>query len=62
MGATDDGCMSTWCNVVAGHIAVSVHPLIDAKCRVSIELLNFIRLAIEEILEKDRIPMGKELT
>jgi hypothetical protein len=62
LGATDDGGMSTRRNVVAGYIAVSVYPLVDAKCGVSVELLNLICLAIEEILERNRICMGEELT
>jgi len=45
--ATDDGGMSAWCNVVAGYIAVSVYPLVDAKCGITVELLNLICLFIE---------------
>jgi len=39
--------MSAWCNVVAGYIAVSVYPLVDAKCGITVELLNLICLFIE---------------
>jgi hypothetical protein len=39
--------MSARCNVVAGYIAVSVYPLVDVKCGITVELLNLICLAIE---------------
>jgi hypothetical protein len=39
--------MGTRCNVVAGYIAVSVYPLVDAKCRITVELLNLVCLVIE---------------
>jgi hypothetical protein len=41
LSATDDGSMSARGNVVAGHMAVSVHPLVDVKCRITVELLCF---------------------
>lgn len=47
LGTADDRGMSAWCNVVAGYIAVSVYPLVDAKCRITIEMLNLICLVIE---------------
>jgi hypothetical protein len=31
-------------NVVAGHIAVSVHPVINAKGRITVELLDIVCL------------------
>ena len=43
--------MSARCNVVAGYIAVSVHPLVDVKCGITVKLLNLICL-VEGILEK----------
>lgn len=51
MRAADDGGMSARCNVVAGYIAVSVHPLVDVKCGITVKLLNLICL-VEGILEK----------
>ena len=42
--ATDDGGMGARRNVIAGHIAVSVHPLVDVKCGITVELLDFVCL------------------
>ena len=42
--ATDDGGMGARRNVVAGYIAVSVHPLVDVKCWITVELLDFVCL------------------
>jgi hypothetical protein len=44
--ATDDGGMSARCNVVAGYIAVSIYPLVDVKCGISVELLDLVCLVI----------------
>jgi len=48
--------MSVRCNVVAGYIAVSVYPLVDVKCGITVKLLNLICLVIEGILE-DKIKL-----
>ena len=45
--AADDGGMSARCNVVAGYIAVSVYPLVDAKCGITVKMFNLICLVIE---------------
>lgn len=45
--AADDGSIGARCDVVAGYIAVSVYPLVDAKFRITIELLNLVCLVIE---------------
>lgn len=37
-------------DVVAGHVAVSVHPLIDAESGVAVELLDLVFLLIEGCL------------
>jgi len=42
--ATDNGCVRARRDVVAGHEAISVHPLIDAECGVAVELLDFVCL------------------
>ena len=55
MRATDDGSMSARCDVVTGHIAVSVDPLVDVKCGITVELLNLVCLANRRIfLVKNR--------
>ena len=60
LGATDDGGMRARCDVVAGYIAVSVYPLIDVKCRITVELLNLVCLGIGEFfLERNMISMGR---
>lgn len=43
--------MRARCDVVAGHVAISVHPLIDAECGVAVELLDFVCLYFREITE-----------
>ena len=35
----NDGCVGTRGDVIAGHIAVSVYPLLDAKRGIAVELL-----------------------
>jgi hypothetical protein len=45
--AADDGCVRARRDVVAGHVAVSVHPLIDAESGIAVELLYLVCLLIE---------------
>ena len=42
--ATDDGRVCARRDVVPGHVAISVHPLIDAECGVAVQLFDFVRL------------------
>ena len=42
--AADDGGVRAWRDVVAGHVAVSVHPLIDAEVGIPVELLDLVCL------------------
>ena len=41
---TYDGCAGAWCDVVAGRKVVSVHPLVNAKRRIALELLDLVCL------------------
>ena len=50
-GATDDGCVRARCDVVAGHEAISLHPLIDVECGVAVELLDFVCLYFRDMTE-----------
>jgi hypothetical protein len=34
-------------DVIAGHIAVSVYPLLDAECGIAVELLDLVCLVRE---------------
>jgi hypothetical protein len=47
--AANDGRMGPRGDVVAGDVAVSVYPLFDTKCRVTIELLDLVGLVREYI-------------
>jgi hypothetical protein len=47
LGATNDGGMGARRNVVAGYIAVPVHPLVNAKCGITVELFNLVSLVLE---------------
>jgi hypothetical protein len=42
--ATNDGGIGARCNIVAGYIAVSIYPLVDAKIGITVELLNLVCL------------------
>lgn len=44
LSTANDGGMGARGNVVAGHIAVSVHPVINAKGRITVELLDIVCL------------------
>jgi hypothetical protein len=52
--AADDGCVRARRDVVARHIAVSVHPLIDAESGVAVELFDLVCLLIGGCLMSER--------
>jgi hypothetical protein len=61
-GTTDDGCVRARCDVVPGHVAISVHPLIDAESGVAVELLDFVCLVLIlldlEREKREKVRMG----
>lgn len=48
--AADDGCVRARRDVVAGHVAVSVDPLLEAESGVAVELLELVCLLVEGCL------------
>ena len=58
--ATDDGGVRARRNVVPGYMTVSVHPLIDVKCGISVELLDLVCLGF--FLKKRLRKMGTGAT
>jgi hypothetical protein len=46
LSAANDGGMGARRNVVARHIAVSLHPVVNAKCGITVELLDLVCLVL----------------
>jgi hypothetical protein len=49
LSAANDGGISGWRNVVARHIAVLLHPLINVKCGITVELLDLVCLVLARL-------------
>ena len=59
---TDDGRVCAGCDVVPGHVAISVHPLIDAEGGVAVELLDLVRLILFILEISGKMRFGADCT
>ena len=53
--AADHGGISGRRNIVPGHISVLLHPLINAKCGIAVELLDLVCLVLARLERNRRI-------